>query len=120
MRSIEIPTKQSLLLYEALLQADELCPRNDELFNICHHHQHIRGKNGDQPEQAEALLPEHPAFFLFHPSQKELTERIDRRLARKAIINVLIILVRFEPELIRITKEQQAEEQEDDDKSQGG
>jgi hypothetical protein len=50
-------------------------------------------------------------LLIFDPLQNELPEWIDRGLAGQAIINVLVILVRFEPKLVRVAKEQQAEEQ---------
>ena len=65
-------------------------------------------------------MPELPARSIFHALKEKLAERIDRRFTRQAIINVPVILVRFEPEFIRVTKEQQAEEQKDKDKSERG
>ena len=50
-------------------------------------------------------MPEHPAFFVFHPLKKELPEWIDGWFAGKAIINVLIICVCFEPKFIGVTDE---------------
>jgi hypothetical protein len=84
---------------------------------VCHHHQNICRDDGDQPEQAKALLPEFPELSIFHALEEKLPEWVDRRLAGKAIINVLVILIRFEPELIRVAKEQQAEKQKDEDKT---
>jgi hypothetical protein len=55
-------------------------------------------------------LPQHPAILVFHSVQKESPEWIDRRFTGEAIINVLVIFVGFEPEFVRIAKEQQAEE----------
>ena len=54
------------------------------------------------------------------PLEEEIPERIERRLARKAIINGLVVLVRFEPEFVRVGKEQQTEQQEENGKSEGG
>ncbi len=71
------------------------------------------------PNALKTLLPKHPVLPIFHPLEKKLPEWIERRLAGKAIINVLIILVRFEPKLIGIGKKYQAKEQEDEDKSEG-
>src|SRR5687768_9036829 len=87
------------------------------LYYKCHHHQHMRCDNGNQPKQAERFLPEFPAPSVLHSFWKEPPERIDRRLPGKAIINVLIVFVRFEPELIGVAKEQRAEEQKDKDKA---
>jgi hypothetical protein len=58
-------------------------------------------------------------LLILHPLSEEFPERIDRRFACKAIINVLIILVGLEPELVTIAQKQQAEQQENEDKSQG-
>jgi len=44
-------------------------------------------------------------MFVFHSLEEELPERIDGRLTGKAIINVLIVRVRLEPEFIRVAKE---------------
>jgi hypothetical protein len=60
-----------------------------------------------------------PSFSVFQPLEEEILERVKGRLAGKAIINDLIIRVRFGLEFVRVRKEQQAEEQEDDDKSEG-
>ena len=57
---------------------------------------------------------------VLHPLEEEILEGVERGFAGKAIINILVILVCFEPEFVRVRKEQQAEEQEDDDKSEGG
>jgi hypothetical protein len=84
-----------------------------ELCNICHHYQNIRCDDGDKSEQTEPFLPDFPALSIFHPFEKKLLERVYRRLAGKAIINVLVILVSSKPELIRVAKEQQAEEQKE-------
>jgi hypothetical protein len=82
---------------------------NDALLKVRDHPQHVCRDDGDPPEQAEALLPELPVLLILHLLQKELPERIDRRLAGKAIINVPVILVRFEPELIGVPEEEQTE-----------
>jgi len=103
-----------------LLRADEHCPRNDGLFDVCHNHQNIRRDNSNQPKQAEYLLPEHPPVFVFHPLEEEFPERVERRLMGEAIINVLVVCVRFEPESVSVGKEQQAEEQKDENKSKRG
>jgi hypothetical protein len=50
-------------------------------------------------------LPEDPTVFVFHPLQKELPEGINGRYLGKAIINVLVILFRFEPEFVAIREE---------------
>jgi hypothetical protein len=47
-------------------------------------------------------LPEHPALLIFHALQKEALEWIERRFSGKAIINVLVILVCFEPKFISV------------------
>jgi len=61
-----------------------------------------------------------PAFAVFQPPEEEILERVQGRLSSKAIINGLVIFVRFEPEFVGVGKEEQAEDQEDDDKSEGG
>ena len=61
-----------------------------------------------------------PAFAVFQPLEEEILERVKGRLSSKAIINGLVIFVRFEPEFVGVVKGQQAEDQEDDDKSEGG
>ena len=65
-------------------------------------------------------MPKNPTLLVFHPLEEEIPEGIWGALAGKAIIQFLIILLRFEPEFIRVRKEHQAEEQEEDDKSEGG
>ena len=65
-------------------------------------------------------MPENPALLVFHPLEEAFPERIDRRLARKAIINGLVIFVRFEPEFVGVGEEEQAEQQEEDDEAEGG
>lgn len=112
--------KQSHLGYVRWLRAEQRCPCNDGLTTICYDHQHIRRDDRDQPEQAEPFLPQDPAFFVFHPFQEKSSERVDGRLAREAIVNVLIILICFEPQLICIAEEEQAEQQKNNDKSQRG
>jgi hypothetical protein len=87
---------------------------------VRHYHQNIDCEYGDEPKQAEALLPELPAASILNPLEKKLFEGVDGRLAGKAIINVLVILVRFEPEFVGIAKEKQTAEQKNKDKSKGG
>ena len=65
-------------------------------------------------------MPKKPTLFVLNPLEEEIPEWVDGRLTCKAIINGLVVLVRFEPELVRVRKEQQAEEQEEDDKSERG
>jgi hypothetical protein len=100
------------------------CPKSHSIWlharQICHHHQHIHYKDSHNPEQAENLLPKEPALLVLHPFEKEISKWVDGRLARKAIINGLVILVRFEPEFVRVRKEQQAEEQKQDDEAERG
>jgi hypothetical protein len=50
--------------------------------------------------------------------EKEFPERVDGRLMRKAIINVLIIGIGFKPEFVCVAKEDQAEEKKGEDKSE--
>jgi hypothetical protein len=64
-------------------------------------------------------LPEYPALFIFHPLSEEIPHRDERRLAGKAIINVLVVLVGFEPQFGGIGNEDKAEEQEEKDKAKG-
>jgi hypothetical protein len=64
-------------------------------------------------------LPEYPALFIFHPLAEEILHGDERRLARKAIINVLIVLVGFEPQFVGVGNEYKAEEQEKYDKTKG-
>jgi hypothetical protein len=63
-------------------------------------------------------LPQHPALLVFHPFEEEFSEGVYRRFTGEAIINVLVIRIRFEPEFVGVEKEQQAEKQENDDKSE--
>jgi hypothetical protein len=63
-------------------------------------------------------LPEHPSLLVLHPLEEEIPERVNGGLAGKAIINGLVVFVRFEPEFAGVGKEQQTEEQEGDDKSE--
>ena len=93
---------------------------NDGSVEVCYDYQSICHKDCQSSEYAENLLPEHPALLVLHPLEKEIPERIDRRLAGKAIINGLVIFVCFEPEFVSVGKEDQAEEQEEDDKAEGG
>ena len=90
------------------------------LAKISHHHQHICHQHRHDPQQTKHLLPEHPTLPILHALEEEILEGIERRLSRETIINVLVILVRFEPEFVGIGEEQQAEEQENDDKSERG
>jgi hypothetical protein len=91
---------------QVLLRADDHRHRNDGLLEVRHHYQHICRDDGDQSKQTETLLPEFPAFSILHALEKKTPEWIDRRLTSQAIINVLVILVRFEPEFVRIAKEE--------------
>ncbi len=56
-------------------------------------------------------------MLVFHSLEEEFPERIDRWLARKAIINGLVIFVRFEPEFIGVREEDQTENEEEDDEA---
>ena len=58
-------------------------------------------------------------MLVLHPLQEELPEWIDRWLAAKAIINVLIICIGPEPQFVAVAKEQQAEQKKEDDESEG-
>jgi hypothetical protein len=73
--------------------------------NISHYDQNVRDQYSDKSEKAENLLPEDPAPFVLHPFEEEIPERIERRLACKAIINGLVIFVRFEPQFIGVGEE---------------
>lgn len=88
------------------------------LLQVRQYHQRICQKHSQNPQYAEYLLPQYPTLLIFHSFQEELPERIQRRLAGEAIMNVLIILVRFEPELVAVREKQQAEEEKDQDKSE--
>lgn len=74
-------------------------------FDISHHHQHIRHKDCRNAEQAENLLPENPALFVFKPLEEEVFERIGSPLISEAVVKVLVVRVRFEPEFVRIREE---------------
>ena len=65
-------------------------------------------------------MPENPTPLVFEPLEKEILERVGCLLIGKAIIKVLIIRLRFEPEFVRVRKEQSAKEQEDKDEAEGG
>jgi hypothetical protein len=84
-----------------------------------HNHQNIRYKDSQNTEQAENLLPEKPTLFVFEPLEEEILEGIGGPLIGEAIIKVLVVRVRFEPEFVRVGEEQSAEEDEDDDKAEG-
>ena len=51
------------------------------------------------------FLPKYPTFLILHQLEKEFSKRIYRRLSSETIINVLVILIRFEPELVGVGKE---------------
>ncbi|HKJ39403.1 MAG TPA: hypothetical protein VJ972_11550, partial [Anaerolineales bacterium] len=72
------------------------------------------------PDQAENLLPEKPTLLVFQPLEKEILERVGSSFVREAIIKVLIVCLRFEPELIRIREEQSTKEQEYEDEAKRG
>lgn len=82
--------------------------------------QNIGCQNCQNSNSTEYPLPEHPALFILHPFEKELPEGIDRGLPGETIINVLIILVCFEPKSIGVRKKQQAKEQEYNNKTKEG
>ena len=92
-------------------------PRNDGLFYICHHHQNVCAENCQNSKHAKDFLPKYPTFLILHSLEKEPPKRIYRRLMGKAIINVLVILIRFEPEFVRVGKEQQTENKEEDNEA---
>ena len=64
-------------------------------------------------------MPEYPILLILHSLQKKLAEWIERRLAGKAIINVLIVLVCFEPEFIGVVKEYPAKKEKSEKEDQG-
>ena len=84
---------------------------------ICHHNHHICYNNRHKPNQAKNLLLRFPALSILQSPQKEILERIGR--ACEAIINILIVRVRFEPQFVGIREEQQTENEEDEHKSKG-
>ena len=88
-------------------------------MQIGYNHQNICYDDSNQSQHTKNLLPEYPSVLIFHPLEKEFPERIDRRFAGEAIINVLIVHFRFEPEFVGVGKEQPAEKQENEDKSEG-
>jgi hypothetical protein len=92
--------------------------RNDGLREVCHEYQYISYEDSNQAKETEHLLPQDPAPFVLHPLEEKTPERVDGGLARQAIINGLVVFVRFEPELVGVGKEEQAEQQEEDDKSE--
>jgi hypothetical protein len=79
-------------------------------LQVRQNHQHICQKDRQNPKQAKRFLPKQPALLILHPLEKKFPEGIERRLAGEAIINVLVILICFEPKFIAIGKEEQAEE----------
>jgi hypothetical protein len=91
---------------------------NDGLLQVGYDNYGICSNDCHNSRQTEYLLPKQPVILVLHPLEKKLPERIDRGFPRKAIINVLVILIGFEPEFIGIGKEQQAKKQKDQDKSE--
>src|SRR6266496_3329888 len=89
-----------------------------ELLQIGYNHQDICSQNCQNSKCTEYLLPEYPNPFIFHLLQKESSKWIKGRFSAKAIINVLIILVCFEPKFVCIRKEQDDEQHKDQDKSE--
>ena len=81
-----------------------------------HHYQNVCDDDSDQSQYAEYLLPEYPSLLVFHSVEKKLPKWIERRLADKAIINVLVISVRLEPEFIGIVQEYHAKKEKSEDK----
>jgi hypothetical protein len=89
------------------------------LPKVSHHNQNICANNSHKPNRAENLLLHFPAFAVFQPLEEEILEWVRGFLVGEAVVNVMIIRVRFEPQFVGIGKEQQAKEQEDEDKSEG-
>ena len=52
-------------------------------------------------------------------SEKEIFEWIKRGRAGEAVVNILIIRVRFEPQFVGVREEQPAEKEENEHKSEG-
>ena len=84
-----------------------------------HNHEHIRHQHGRQSQRAEELLSQHPLFLVLQSFEEEIPERIGRIRPGQALIEFLVILVRSEPELVRVQEEHQAEQQEDKHEAEG-
>ncbi len=65
-------------------------------------YQNIRRKNRQNSKQAENLLPENPTLLVFEPLKEEILEGIRCSFVREAIVKVLVVLVRFEPEFVGV------------------
>lgn len=89
------------------------------LTNPCHHHQNIRANHCHKSDHAKNLLLRFPALAVLQPFQKEILERIRRFLVGEAVVDVLIVRVRFEPQLEGVREEYQTEEEENEYKSKG-
>jgi len=59
-------------------------------------------------------------LLVFQPLEEEILEGIGSPLVGKAIIKVLIVRVRFEPEFVRVGEEQSTEEEEEENEVEGG
>ena len=88
------------------------------LLDKRHHHQHICRKDCGNTNQTEYLLPENPSLLVLHPFEKEISKGVNGGFSSKAIINGLVVFVRFEPEFVRVRKEQQAEKEKDEDEAE--
>ena len=83
-----------------------------------HNHEHIRRQHRRQPKRAEYLLSQHPLLLILQSLEEKVPERIRRIRPGQALIKLLVILVRSEPEFVRVQEEHQAEQQEDEHKTE--
>ena len=74
-------------------------------YPISHNHQNIRANHCHKSNQAENLLLHFPAFSIFQPFQKEILEWVRGFLVGQAVVNVLVIRVRFEPQFVGVREE---------------
>ncbi|HEX6270014.1 MAG TPA: hypothetical protein VFZ43_07255 [Anaerolineales bacterium] len=73
--------------------------------------QNIGYDDSNQSDHAKDLLPNFPSDPVLHSFEEEFSKWIERRAAGKAIVNVLVILIRLEPESVRVVKEYSAKQE---------
>ena len=62
-------------------------------------------------------MPEKPSLLVLQPLEKEVLEGVGCSFICKTVIKILIILIRFEPEFVRVREEESTEEEEDEDEA---
>ncbi|MBP8163955.1 MAG: hypothetical protein KAX86_00840 [Anaerolineales bacterium] len=81
-----------------------------ELSQISQYYEYIRADDGNQPNDAENLLPDLPSLAVFQPFQKDVSKC--GGVSIEAVDQLLMVGICSKPQLKGVGKKDQAKKQE--------